>query len=346
MRNIPYTRVHPQKCKHPRGKKGKRKDIKDIYRLSPLFLEIFPKNLSSEELKLYIDEIQEITGALNDLPLLLRDDFLKLIFKANLDSEKTIVELRNAKKRIKKEIDTFLEVYPMLHSEIKRGIEDSRSIGNIRNIPEVTGIIIALLRTCQNLPSDVREIVPNFEWVKDGFEIEEIEEFTAQILLNFDNDTFREWFVKNYFLYDVSTLKMAENDFSELEEKDTVPPKIECAVEIDDEIFFEDESPETTISIFVEDNINRIMKVSVSIGEYTEEMRGEDSLHFSKTLTTILEVGAYQVEIEVTDAGGNTASKTQKYEYYPDVYTLELTELYDPEKISAVWEKAKKYRPI
>ena len=322
-----------------------RKEIEEIYLKSPLFLKIFPENLNSEEIQLYIDEIQAINNLLGDIHPLLRDDFLKLIFKLDLNSEKTIEELRNIRVKIEKQVGDFLKVYTLLPQGIREGVEDSRSIGNVNSITELTGIIIDLLIKYQNLPSDIKNIVPDFSWIKDGFEIEEIKEFNEQISLNFDDNTFREWFVKNYFLYDVSNLKNSWNDFLILREKDNLPPEIDFSVRIDDDLFFENESPDTVIKIFAEDDLNRIKTLKVYIGEYTETLKGRNSLYFSDTLRFKLELGKYEVTVEAMDSMGNTVSKKKEYEYYPDVYTIDL-ELYDSGKLDEIWKKARDYRPI
>jgi len=184
-----------------------KKEMEEIYLESPLFLRVFPDGLNSKEIQQYIDEIHKINETLNRLPPLLRDDFLNLILKLDLNSEKSLPELMKTEAKIEKEVDDFLKVYILLPSGIRTGIEDSKSIEGINSIPEFTGIIIDLLITYQNLPPEIKEIIPEFRWIKDGFEIEEIKEFNNEISLNFNNNVFKEWFVKNFYFYDVSNLR-------------------------------------------------------------------------------------------------------------------------------------------
>jgi len=323
-----------------------KKEMEEIYLESPLFLRVFPDGLNSKEIQQYIDEIHKINETLNRLPPLLRDDFLNLILKLDLNSEKSLPELMKTEAKIEKEVDDFLKIYILLPSGIRTGIEDSKSIEGINSIPEFTGIIIDLLITYQNLPPEIKEIIPEFRWIKDGFEIEEIKEFNNEISLNFNNNVFKEWFVKNFYFYDVSNLKKSWDDFLKLQKNDEKPPIIKFDVRTDDDIFFENESPDTVVEISLEDDLNSIKRVEITIGGETKTLKSKNSLYFHAILRFKLKFGKYTVKVEAMDNMGNMSSEEKEYEYYPDVYTLNFIKLYDEDKIEEAWEKAREYRPI
>lgn len=295
---------------------------------------------------------ERVTKTLQNVPVPLRDDMIRFLFS---EAPYTLKEFSVRVELFEMQVNEFLQIYKKLPRNIKKGIENSKRIYEVKNFENYTSLIKKLEMTLEGFPPEVVNAIDEMKGIIKGFEPNEILEFLrgAKEVREkiYANITYKEWFLENSWHYNIDEIHNSWEGFVKAQLNDKEPPKFKGTIE---------SLPSGLIEIMVsiKDQANPPKKIEIYLNRKKKlsETFSTQSLSHSYITSTFIEWGDYNITVKVFDAKGNYNYVEVFLQHYPLIFPIEFgneakysfqkARLYSKEEIEYMWRKAVEYKPL
>lgn len=295
---------------------------------------------------------ERVTKTLQNVPVPLRDDMIRFLFS---EAPYTLKEFSDRVELFEMQVNGFLQIYKKLPENIKKGIENSKRIYEVRNFENYTSLIKRLEITLESFPPEVVNAIDEMKGIIKGFEPNEILEFLrgAKEVREkiYANITYREWFLENSLYYNINEIHSSWEGFVRAQLSDRKPPRFKGTIE---------SLPSGLIEIMVsiKDQANPPKRIEIYFNGKKKLSRtfSTQSLSHSYIASSFIEWGDYNITVKVFDAKGNHNYVKVFLQHYPLIFPIEFgsetkysfqkARLYSREEIGYMWRKAVEYKPL